>query len=116
MPFRHGPHAFWKMLKVVSEIERKRAAALAGRGSWYLNNMVVSAEFRGKGLGSSVLRKQLAKVVDPSGFPASLSTQRPENVSFYMGLGFKIADDAPIGEPGNGFSNWIMIYEPRSVG
>lgn len=112
MPFRHGSHAFWRMLKVVSEIERKRAAALAGRESWYLNNMVVSVEFRGKGLGSSVLRKQLAKVVDPSRFPASLSTQRLENVSFYKRLGFRVADDAPIGEPGNGFSNWIMIYEP----
>lgn len=114
MPFRHGLQAFQRMLKAVSEIERKRAVALAGRESWYLNNMAVSADFRGRGLGRSLLRKQLADAVDPSGLPASLSTQRPENVSFYKQLGFRVAGDGPIGEPDNGFSNWIMIYEPQS--
>ena len=114
MPFRHGFAAFARMLHTVNSVEERRKAALQGRESWYLNNMVVAAAARGKGLGSVVLRRALRADVDGSGAPASLTTQKPENVRFYEGLGFHVADDRPVKDKaGGGFDNWVMIYEPR---
>jgi len=98
------------MTRSVAELERRRATALGGRESWYLNNMVVARAQRGKGAGTRLLRQQLADVVDPSGFPASLTTQKLENVSFYRRLGFEVKDEGWIGPSPAGFMNWIMVY------
>lgn len=110
MPFRYGWPAFERMTRSVAELEARRASALGGRESWYLNNMVVARAQRGKGIGTRMLRRQLADVVDPSGFPASLTTQKPENVSFYRRLGFEVGDEGWIGPHPAGFMNWIMVY------
>jgi len=112
MPFRDGMSAFKRMLHAVQEIEERRALALNGRESWYLNNMVVSSDQRGQGLGGKTLRHQLDTLVQPSGYPASLTTQKPENVSFYRALGFDVANDTPITDGEQAFPNWVMIYEP----
>ncbi len=109
MPFRDGFGTFKRMLTTVSEIEQARDNALNGIDSWHLNNMVVATSARGKGIGTRLLMEQLHKRVDPSAAPASLSTQRPENVGFYEKLGFKVACEHKIGDA-NGFHNWIMIY------
>lgn len=114
MPFRDGMSAFKRMLHTVQEIEARRARSLRGRGSWYLNNMVVSSNYRGQGLGGMTLRHQLETLVKPSGHPASLTTQKPENVSFYKALGFDVADDAPITDGRQEFPNWVMILESAS--
>ena len=88
MPVRQGWSPFQRMLTAVEAIETRRLASLRGRESWYLNNMVVAADHRGRGLGARLLDRQLREVVAPSGAPASLSTQKPENVNFYERLGF----------------------------
>jgi hypothetical protein len=49
-------------------------------------------------------------MVDPSGRPASLTTQKSENAAFYHGLGFEIIDDRPFVLEGQCFQNWIMVY------
>ncbi len=114
MPFLHGIPAFHRMLHVVDQIESRRLAALRGAESWYLNNMVVAPAARGKGLGSEVLRAELRMRVDGSGAPATLTTQKAKNVSFYKGLGFVIVDASRIGDSnGESFDNWIMLYTPQ---
>lgn len=111
MPFLHGVPAFRRMLHVVDRIESRRLAVLDGRESWYLNNMVVAPAARGKGLGSQVLRAELRMRVDGSGAPATLTTQKVENVNFYKGLGFAVIDDRRVEDSnGEGFDNWIMLY------
>jgi GNAT superfamily N-acetyltransferase len=113
MPFLHGIPAFRRMLHVVDQVESRRLSALGGREDWHLNNMVVAPAARGKGLGSEVLRAQLRMRVDGSGAPATLSTQKTENVSFYKGLGFVTSDDRPVVDAkGESFANWIMLYQP----
>ena len=111
MPFRHGMSAFKRMLHSVQEIEARRTRALRGRKSWYLNNMVVPSDQRGQGLGGETLRYQLETCVKPSAHPASLTTQKPENVGFYRALGFDVADDTPITDGEQEFPNWVMICE-----
>ncbi len=82
IPLRCGIDAFQRLLHTVKIIEARRLEALGGRESWYLNNMVVSRRQRGCGLGRELLIGQLRATVDPSAFPASLATQKPENVNF----------------------------------
>jgi len=53
----------------------------------------------------------LARVIDPSGAPASLATQRPENVTFYERLGFRVSSEETIGTGPHAFTNWIMLRE-----
>ena len=110
MAVLHGTAAFERMIQSVAELERRRAYGLAGRESWYLNNMVVAPAWRGAGVGSRLLRRQLETVVNPSGHPASLTTQRPENVTFYERLGFVVTDSRPVSLGPASFPNWIMVY------
>lgn len=110
MPLRHGWSAFRRMMASVEDLEARRAEGLGGRESWYLNNMVVNPAHRGGGLGSRLLGQQLRDVVDPSGHPASLTTQKLENVSFYRRLGFEVADERMVGTGPTAFRNWIMVY------
>lgn len=114
LPLRHGFWTFWYMMKLIEIVEGRRRACLNGRPSWFLNNMVVRPDCQGNGLGSAVLGRELATVVDTSLFPASLSTQKPENVKFYSRLGFKVVNDEPVCVGGRSFPNWIMIREPRN--
>jgi GNAT superfamily N-acetyltransferase len=110
MRILHGADAFARMSESVAELEERRTRCLSGRESWYLNNMVVARAYRGRGAGSRLLRRQLDEVVDPSGRPASLTTQRPENVVFYRRLGFEVADQDSVILGADSFPNWIMIY------
>ena len=110
MAARHGEAAFLRMVQSVETLESRRAEGLGGRQSWFLNNMVVRPAHQGTGLGTRVLRQQLEQVVDPSGHPASLTTQKPQNVTFYQRLGFRVTDDRPVGDASNSFPNWIMVY------
>ncbi len=110
MAARHGEAAFQRMVQSIEELEKRRAVGLEGRQSWFLNNMVVKPAYQGTGLGSRVLRQQLEQVVDPSGHPASLTTQKRQNVTFYQRLGFRVTDDRPIGDAPDSYPNWIMIY------
>lgn len=114
LPFRHGLETFRCTLKVINMIEARRKACLNGQPSWYLNNMVVRFDYQGRGLGSSILRRELSYVVDTSPFPASLVTQRPQNVTFYEKLGFQVTNAEPIAINGRSFPNWIMVRQkPR---
>jgi len=113
LPIRQGIQPFKRILNTSKQIEDNRNMALEGRESWYLNNMVVAANYRGKGIGGSLMREQLSAIVDPTNQPASLTTQKPENVRFYQSLGFEIRDETPIIDGNKECQNWIMIREPK---
>lgn len=108
-PLRLGVAATRRLLEVVDAVEVQRQAAQRGVPAWYLNNMVVRAGLRGSGVGGGLLRQQLRYVIDPSGSPAVLTTQRPENVSFYVRLGFEVVSESTVGAGPHAFSNWVMI-------
>jgi len=111
MPFIHGMPAFKRMLNTVKQIEDRRKNILNGRSSWYLNDMVVSPDLRGQGLGKRVLNNQLESLIVPSRQPATLTTQKPENVIFYRSLGFKVVNDEMIRDGDASFQNWIMMFD-----
>ena len=113
-PFVLGPAATRRLLEVVDAVERGRHGAQAGEPAWYLNNMAVRKECRGSGIGSRLLGSQLRELVDPSGAPAVLSTQRPENVTFYARFGFEVASEDVMGSGPLAFRSWTLLRRPAA--
>jgi ribosomal protein S18 acetylase RimI-like enzyme len=109
MPFRFGWGSLPNLFEVIKANTTAKKQALNGTPAWYLNNMVVASELQGQGVGTKVLAEQLRQVVEPSGFPAILDTQREINVKFYQRLGFKVASESIVGKGQNAFVNWCLI-------
>lgn len=107
LPFKCGLDAARRAMEVTSLLEAERAAAIGQ--AWFLNNMVVAEHLRGSGLGTKLLARELRERVDPSGQPALLATQRPENVVFYRRLGFEVVSERVLGSRSHAFRNWMMV-------
>lgn len=108
-PWKLGKKTYRRLLEVTIAIDKIKENVLGDRQAWYLNNMAVAKELRGTGIGTEVLQNQLATVVDPSGFPAMLMTQKEANVRFYRRLGFELAEESQIGTGEDAFTNWCLI-------
>ena len=107
-PLRLGLAATRRMFEVDDALMKLRQDADPDLRSWYLSNLVVRQALRGSGLGSSLMKTQLRDVVDASGLPATLMTQRAENVVFYERLGFGVVADSIVGSGPLAFRNWFM--------
>lgn len=57
---------------------------------WYLATLGVAPESQGRGIGTALLARWLARV-DAEGSPAWLETDREINVGFYRRAGFEVA-------------------------
>ena len=114
-PRRLGLRSTRRLFEVMGELERLRGEALGDQPYWFLNNMVVREELRGTGVGTELLRGQLRGVLTQQPSAAfALATQRTENVTFYRRLGFEIVSDATVGQGGDAFRNWIMLFPSAS--
>ena len=66
---------------------------------FYLTFVAVSAEYRGVGLGSRILKATL-KQIDAAGMAAYVESSNPKNATFYERGGFVARKDiAPVGAP-----------------
>jgi GNAT superfamily N-acetyltransferase len=113
-PARLGWAGVRRLFEVTGAIDRHLEQAMGDRPYWYLNNMVVREKLRGSGIGSRLLREQLPLVaeLEPS-YAIALSTQRPENVTFYRRLGFEVALEQITGRGPGAFRNWLMVHAGR---
>ena len=109
MPLMFGRN-YRRLTETIEQMEKIKKQVLHEKQAWYLNNMAVAQELRGKGIGSKLLRQQLESVVVPSKFPAILMTQKETNVRFYQKLGFEIAKRSTIGKGNNRFINWCLVF------
>lgn len=109
MPFKFGRETYQRLVEVMGTMEQIKQEVLGKNKAWYLNNMVVTEELRGTGIGTKLLQHQLQSVVIPSNFPAILMTQKETNVRFYRKLGFEVARRSTIGTQKNLFTNWCLI-------
>jgi ribosomal protein S18 acetylase RimI-like enzyme len=75
---------------------------------WHVGPVSVEPGFQGMGMGRAAMRL-LCDELDEHGRVAWLETDKPENVRFYIGLGFEVADEAPILTA----RNWFMRRDPR---
>ena len=75
---------------------------------WHVGPVGVEPAFQGMGLGRAAMRLLCAEF-DEQGAVAWLETDKPENVRFYIGLGFEVVEEAPMLT-----SNfWWMRRHPR---
>ena len=113
-PFKFGKDTYQRLIEVMGEMDRIKVKVSNGERSWFLNNMAVVKELRGTGIGTKVLNNQFKTVVDPSGFPALLMTQKAANVAFYRRLGFQVVTESTVGSGEHAFTNWCMVRLPTS--
>ena len=113
MPFKFNLKTCQRLVEVMSEMDSVKEEILGKERAWYLNNMAVSEELRGSGVGTKLLQHQLQSVINPSGFPAILMTQKEQNVRFYQKLGFEIAKRSSVGKGEDFFINWCLICKPN---
>jgi len=75
---------------------------------WHVGPVGVEPGFQGRGIGRTAMRL-LCDEFDRRGRLAWLETDKPENVRFYIGLGFEVAEEATILSA----RNWFMRRDPR---
>ncbi|MGW0433875.1 GNAT family N-acetyltransferase [Micromonospora sp. NPDC003197] len=92
----YGPYA--PRIMLVLELTGQRHPR--AEPHWYLQQMVVVPQFRGRGLGGAMLRHQLARA-DAAGVPTYLEASNPRNRALYERYGFRPLGD-PIALPDNG--------------
>ena len=108
-PWKLGKATYQRLVEVTVALDNTKENVLNDRQAWYLNNMAVAEELRGTGVGTKVLKHQLESVVEPSGYPAILMTQKAGNVMFYQRLGFEVARELKVGSGEHAFTNWCMM-------
>ncbi len=75
---------------------------------WHVGPVGVEPGFQGLGVGRAAMGL-LCDEFDQHGRVAWLETDKPENVRFYIGLGFEVVEEVPLlSEP-----NWFMRRGPR---
>jgi ribosomal protein S18 acetylase RimI-like enzyme len=77
---------------------------------WYLPVLGTDPAHQGRGVGSALLRRALARS-DAAGLPAYLESSKAKNLPFYQRHGFEVV--AHIRIP-NGPELWPMLRKPRS--
>ena len=108
--------ALRSLWKVRSNVASARAllAALAKHHPhephWYLPVLGTDPAQQGRGVGSALLARSLARS-DAAGLPAYLESSKEKNLSFYRRHGFEVV--AHIRIP-NGPELWPMLRKPRA--
>jgi hypothetical protein len=75
---------------------------------WHVGPVGVEPGFQGMGLGRAAMRL-LCEELDEHQRLAWLETDKPENVRFYIGLGFEVVEEAPM----LGSRFWFMRREAQ---
>lgn len=95
---KFGIRTLVKMLKADSVNKNVLKNAIRAEKYYYLSMVAVKEEYRGKGIGSSVIKNCLDELTktEKNCRLIGLTTQLPENVSFYSRLGFLKIDEGYI--------------------
>ena len=95
-----------KFEKFAMEIKNKHAQA----GCWYLYVFVTMPEFRGKGLGSKIMRPML-DYLDNNKQDCYLETLLPINVEIYKKYGFELKEEVKV--PNTDLTLYAMLRQAK---
>ena len=86
--------------------------AMQSKEYYYLSMVVVKEEFRGTGIGSYAIKNCLNELhqLKRDCHLLGLTTQLPENVSFYSRLGFELIDEGSVHFRESHYYNYNMKY------
>lgn len=107
-----GLRTLIKMMKM-DDINKKTLQNSMGINQYYyLSMVVIKEEYRGSGIGSFAIRNCLESLsmVERKSDYIGLTTQLPENVSFYSKLGFEKIDEGEIKFKKEGYYNYNMKH------
>jgi len=79
---------------------------------YYLSMVVVREEYRGKGIGSYAIKYAIRELIVSKPFCniIGLTTQLPENTTFYSRIGFVLLDEGFIDFKGDKYYNYNMKF------
>lgn len=76
---------------------------------WHVNMIGVADGFRGAGYGSRLLRYALEHAErDPAAHGVDLTTEHPDNLTFYESHGFRVVDSVQISPT---LETWILVRD-----
>ncbi len=107
---KFGMSSLIRMLRLDNGNKKSLAESIKMPEYHYLSMVVVREEFRGTGIGSLAI-KQAIEELTTSGLSCKLmglTTQLPENVTFYSRLGFEKLHEGYIDFQGNKYYNYTM--------
>ncbi|MDR0657420.1 MAG: GNAT family N-acetyltransferase [Mediterranea sp.] len=107
---RFGMNPLTRMLSLDSYNRKLLAESIRIPEYHYLSMVVIKKEYRGAGVGTYVLKKAIQRLIDsnPTCRTVGLTTQLPENVTFYSRLGFDKLDEGYASFKGDEYFNCNM--------
>jgi GNAT superfamily N-acetyltransferase len=96
--YKFGLSALCRMLGLENYNKKILTKAIKSKEYYYLSMVAVKKEYKGKGIGSFAIKSCLNELrnTKKNGHLLGLTTQLPENVSFYSHLGFEKIDDGEV--------------------
>lgn len=82
------------------------AAHIPEEPTWFLDQIAVEAEYRGKGIGAALIEHGIA-MAERAGQQCFLETGNPRNVAYYERFGFEVVSEGD--GPGGGPHVWFML-------
>ena len=107
---KFGFHTFRKMLGMDSFNKELLVDAIGTTDYYYLSTVVVKEEYRGAGIGSFMIKNCIdeLKAAKKKCQVLGLTTQLPENVTFYSRLGFQTLNEGEVLFKRNRYYNYNM--------
>jgi ribosomal protein S18 acetylase RimI-like enzyme len=107
---KFGPGPLMRMIGLDNCNKKSLARSIKAPEYYYLSMVVIREDFRGTGIGSHAIEYAIREVISSnSGCKLmGLTTQLPENVSFYSRLGFEKLDEGYIDFKGDRYYNYTM--------
>ena len=107
---KFGFHTLHKMLGMDSFNKKLLIDAIGTNEYYYLSMVVVKEEYRGTGIGSFMIKNCIEelRLAEKKCNIVGLTTQLPENVTFYSRLGFQTLDEGEVRFKHNSYYNYNM--------
>ena len=110
---KFGLKTFIRMLRLDDFNKLSLQKAINVSAYYYLSMVVVKEEYRGKGIGTYAIKNiiQELNASNPACDIIGLTTQLPENVTFYSRIGFDLLDEGYLDFEGDSYYNYTMKIE-----
>jgi len=107
-----GISAFLRMLRLDDCNKLTLRKSIKDAAYYYLSMVAIRPEYRGKGIGSYAIKHAIRELVtsNPACNTIGLTTQLPENVTFYSRIGFELLDEGYIDFEGEKYYNYNMRH------
>ena len=113
---KFGLKTFIRMLDLDKFNKSSLTKSMGTVDYYYLSMVVIQEEYRGVGIGSYAIKYAIRELIssNPACNLIGLTTQLPENVTFYSRLGFDKLDEGYIDFKGDRYYNYNMKFNIKT--